>query len=166
MCSFNSFSRRKIVLNACSVGPGGFTVCDERALWILTKRNGLKTYSLVSLLNPSPYGMCLERKAGFLGIFGSDRVGMGLCSKHGSKSWSFEFVDKSHVRLSSGGQCVVRGKKGYKNSVSVQNCKQGEYIPLTYYPTAVHQAGFFLKSADGKCFDGEVSPSSPPSLTD
>lgn len=144
------------------LGPNGFTVCDERALWILTKRTGTKTYSLVSLLNPSPYGMCLQRKPGVLGIGGSGKVGMGDCSKKGSKQWSFEFVDKTHVKLSSQGQCLVRGKAhgNLKNSMSLQPCpRQGgggghAFIPLTYYPTAVHQSGFFLKTADGKCFDG------------
>ena len=123
------------------LGPNGFTVCDERALWVLTKRTGTKTYSLVSLLNPSPYGMCLERKSGFLGLLGGGGVGMGPCSRGGSKSWSFEFVDKQHVRISSGGQCLVRGRKKHKSSASLQPCKQGEFVPLTYYPTAMHQAG-------------------------
>jgi hypothetical protein len=136
------------------VGPNGFTVCDERSLWILTKRAGKKTYSLVSLLNPSPYGMCLERKSQFFGLFGGDKVGMGLCSKSGSKTWEFNFVDNTHIKLSTKGQCLVRGKKKYKNSVSVQNCKKGEFLPLVYHPTSVHEAGFYLKAADGMCFDG------------
>ena len=79
------------------LGPNGYTVCDERSLWILTRRAGKKTYSLVSLLNPSPYGMCLERKSSFFGLFASDNVGMGLCSHGGYKSWDFSFVDKTHV---------------------------------------------------------------------
>jgi hypothetical protein len=137
------------------LGPNGFTVCDERSLWILTKRAGTKTYSLVSLLNPSTHGMCLERKSGFLGLFGGDKIGMGPCSKKGSKVWEFSFVDNKHVKLSSQGQCLVRGKKTYKNSVSVQNCKKGEFLPLLYHPTSVHENGFYLKSADEKCFDGE-----------
>jgi hypothetical protein len=29
------------------LGPNGFTVCDEAALWVLLKRKGRKTYSLV-----------------------------------------------------------------------------------------------------------------------
>jgi hypothetical protein len=96
------------------LGPNGFTICDERALWILTKRSGLKTYSLVSLLNPSPYGMCLEKKSGFLGVLGSSKVEMGPCNKKGSKSWEFDFIDKAHVRLSINGMCLVRGKKTYR----------------------------------------------------
>jgi len=137
------------------LGPNGFTVCDERSLWVLTRRAGKKTYSLVSLLNPSPYGMCLERKYGFLGLLGTDRVGMGLCSQKGSKSWDFAFVDKTHVKLSTNNQCLVRGKKKYLNSVSVQHCNKGEFLPLVYHPTSVHEAGFYLKAADGACFDGE-----------
>jgi len=136
------------------LGPNGFTVCDERSLWILTRRAGKKTYSLVSLLNPSPYGMCLERKFNFFGLFGSDRVGMGPCSQSGSKNWLFNFVDNTHVKLSTKDQCLVRGKKSYKNSMSVQKCKKGEFLPLVYHPTSVHEAGFYLKAADGMCFDG------------
>ena len=100
--------------------------------------------------------MCLEKKNGwFFGLFGSsDKVGMGLCSQSGSKNWDFEFIDQKHVKLSSKGQCVVRGKKTYKNSVSSQTCKKGEFTPLLYHPTAVHENGFHLKSADGGCFDG------------
>lgn len=140
------------------LGPNGFTVCDERALWILTRRVGKKTYSLVSLLNPSSSQHCLERKSGFLGIFPSDRLGLGACSSGGAKAWEFEFLDKQHVKLSTKGQCLVRGKGkgGYKNSVSVQSCKKKEFAPLVYHPTAVHENGFYLKSADGTCFDGST----------
>ena len=45
------------------------------------------------------------------------------------------------------GQCLVRGKGGYRNSVTVQNCKKGEFLPLVYHPTEVHENGFYLKSA-------------------
>jgi hypothetical protein len=136
------------------LGPKGFTVCDENALWILTKRTGKKTYSLVSLLNPSQQGLCLERQTSFFGLFNTDRVAIGSCNKGGAKSWDFEFVDQTHVKLSTKGQCLVRGKKTFKNSMSVQSCKKGEFIPLVYHPTAVHENGFFLKAADGACFDG------------
>lgn len=136
------------------LGPSGFTVCDERALWILTRVSGKKTYALVSLLNPAATQHCLERKSGFLGLFPSEKVGMGSCKNGGSRSWEFEFVDQTHVKLSSKGQCLVRGKRGYKNSASVQSCKKKEFLPLVYHPTAVHENGFYLKSADGSCFDG------------
>lgn len=144
--------------DAMCLGPAGFTVCDERALWILTRRPGRKTYSLVSLLNPSATGMCLERKskALTLGVLSSDRVSMGACNSGGSKAWDFEFVDNKHVKLSTNKQCLVRGRKTYKNSVSVQNCKRGEFLPLVYHPTAVHENGFYLKGADGTCFDGSA----------
>lgn len=36
----------------------------------------------------------------------------------------------------------------------IQSCQQGEFIPLVYHPTAVHENGFYLKGADGSCFDG------------
>eukprot|EP01041_Mallomonas_annulata_P006871 gene6871-13931_t len=136
------------------LGPNGFTICNENALWILTKRAGKKTYSMVSLMNPNSNEMCLERKSTFFGMFGTDRVGMGQCNKRGAKSWNFEFIDAKHVKLSNQGQCLVRGKRKYRNSVTVQSCKKGASIPLLYHPTAVHEVGFYLKSADGGCFDG------------
>lgn len=140
--------------NMC-LGPKGFTSCDESTLWVLTKRAGKKTYSLVSLLNTNTDGgLCLERKASFFGLFASDRVAIGSCNSARAKSWDFEFVDQTHVKLSTKGQCLVRGKKQYKSTVSVQSCKKGEFTPLVYHPTAVHEHGFFLKAADGTCFDG------------
>lgn len=140
--------------NTC-LGPNGFTVCDERALWILTRRANRKTtYSLVSFLNPSKQGNCLERKSGFLGLTKTDNVGLGFCSTDGSKSWEFEFIDKTNVKLSINQMCLVRGKKKFKNSVSLQSCKKGEFLPMVYHPAEVHTAGFFLKAADGTCFDG------------
>lgn len=139
------------------LGPEGFTVCDERALWVLTRRPGKKTYSVVSLLKPSKQGACLERKSW------SNKLGLGQCNKDGSKTWSFDFVDQSHVKLSSKGQCVVRGKvnyrnskKAYRNSMSMQNCKKNEFVTLKYHPTAVHESGFYLKAADGACFNGQT----------
>ena len=32
---------------------------------------------------------------------------------------------------------------------------KGEFLPLVYHPTAVHENGFYIKAADGTCFDGE-----------
>lgn len=139
------------------LGPNGFTTCDERALWIVTKRPGKKTYSFVSFLSPNVYATCLERKlSGPFGLplFASDKVGMGSCNKAGAKGWEFEFVDKDHIKLSIQGQCLVRGKKNYKSTPSLQNCKKGEYIPLVYHPTTFHEMGFYLKGADEMCFDG------------
>jgi len=82
-------------------------------------------------------------------------LGLDSCQSNDAKSWEFDFVDKTHVKLSLKGECVVRGKKTYKNSVSLQNCaKDGQFLPLVYHPTPIHEAGFYLKSADGKCFDG------------
>jgi hypothetical protein len=31
------------------LGPHGFTVCDENALWIITPRKGVKTFSMVHM---------------------------------------------------------------------------------------------------------------------
>jgi hypothetical protein len=133
----------------------GFSTCDEKALWMLTRRAGRKTYSLVSLLNYHPKSAyCLERKTSFLGLFGSNKLGYGVCNKDGAQSWEFEFVGQSNVRLSSRGQCIVRGKRTYKNSISTQSCKKGEFAPLKYVNSHVHDKGYLLKAADGTCFDG------------
>ena len=137
------------------LGPHGFTACDENALWVLTKRTGKKTYSLVSLLNSKTAdGMCLQTKSTMFGLLNSDKVAVGPCSSGRAKSWEFEFIDQTHVKLSSFGQCLVRGKKTYKNSMSVQACSKNEFLPLIYHPTAVHENGFYIKAADGMCFDG------------
>lgn len=136
------------------LGPNGFTICNENALWILTKRQGKKTYSMVSLMNPNAKEMCLQRKSSFFGLVGSDGIGVGPCNTGAAKALVFEFIDSKHVKLSTQGQCLVRGKKKYRNTVSLQSCKKGAAIPLLYHPTAVHEAGFYLKSADGGCFDG------------
>lgn len=103
------------------LGQNGFTICDESALWVLNRRTGKSSYSLVTLLNPNAGGgICLERKTTFFGLFNSDSVGVGSCNKKGARSWNFEFKDQTHVMLSTQGQCLVRGKKFYKNSASVQ----------------------------------------------
>ncbi len=135
------------------LGPRGFGMCDESTLWILTKRKGKSTYSLVSLLNPQGQGTCLQRKVSLFGLIRNDKVGIGSCGKRNAKSWSFEFVDQLHVKLSTQGQCLIRGKH-YKNSISVQSCKKGEFVPLVYHPTAVHEHGFLIKTPDNYCFDG------------
>jgi hypothetical protein len=86
------------------LGPKDFTVCDENALWILTKRTGKKTYSLVSLLNPQTTGgLCLETKPMLFGLMRTDRVSIGPCSSGRAKSWEFEFIDQTHVKLSTKG---------------------------------------------------------------
>jgi hypothetical protein len=136
------------------LSPDGFTICDEGALWILTKRAGKKTFSLVSLLHPQTQSNCLQRKSSLFGLLKSDKVEVGPCGKSNSKLWTFEFVDQTHVKLSNEGQCLVRGKRKFKNSISVQSCNKGEFVPLVYHPTAVHENGFLLKAADGTCFDG------------
>jgi hypothetical protein len=135
------------------LGPHGFTVCDENALWILTRRAGKKTYSLVSLLQPGK-DVCLTQGTKLFGLFNSDRVVLAPCNKNSAKNWQWDFIDQSHVKLSNSAQCLVRGKKTFKNSASLQNCKKDEFVALLYHPTAVHENGFYLKAADGACFDG------------
>ena len=121
------------------LGPTGFTVCDERALWILTRRTDKKnTYSLVSFMNPSTTGLCLEQKKGVLGIFTTDNVGLGPCSSNTAKSWDFNFIDKTRVKISTNDMCLVRNKKKFKNMYSLQQCNKGDFLPLVYHPAEVH----------------------------
>jgi hypothetical protein len=136
------------------LGPNGFTICDERALWILTRRVDKKeTYSLVSFINPKDPkqdGICLEQKSNLFGLVKSDNVGMGSCSREGAKNWEFEFIDKTRVKISTkSGMCIVRGKKQQRNSVSLAPCGKtdpsAEYLPLTYHPAEVHTAGLFVQ---------------------
>ena len=65
---------------------------------MLTRRPG-KTYSVVSLLKPNKHGVCLEHKSSWFGA--NDKLALGSCNRAGSKSWNFEFIDQSHVKLSS-----------------------------------------------------------------
>ena len=150
------------------LGSVGFGDCNEKALWMLTKRKGLKTYSLVSLMQPTEkIGGCLQRKkevAWWLGplsfIFRTgDSVGVGSCSTSMSKAWQFEFIDNTHVKLSTkqGNRCLVRGghkdvdkRFRFKSQVGMQSCSKGSYLPLVYHPTTIHDVGFYLKSIDGK----------------
>jgi hypothetical protein len=137
--------------NTC-LGPEGFTICDEHALWIWTRRNGKTSNSLVSFLNP--HKACLQRQPTFFGLLNGDKLITGSCSKSSAKGWEFEFLDKQTVQLTNKGACLVRGKKGHKSSISLGNCKKSPILRLVYSPTSVHENGFYLKAADGKCFDG------------
>jgi hypothetical protein len=136
------------------LGPNGFTVCDENALWLLTRRTGKKTYSLVSFLHPQTTA-CLTKQTSFFGLLGSDKLTLGSCNSNAAKGWKWDFVDQSHIKLSNNGLCLVRGKKNMKNSISLQNCNKEEHVTLLYHPTAVHENGFYIKAADGTCFDGQ-----------
>ena len=59
-CKGNTpFLLQDITDNTC-LGPYGFTVCDERALWVLNRLvDREKTFSLATFLPPQPGGICL-----------------------------------------------------------------------------------------------------------
>lgn len=138
------------------LGPNGFVMCDENALWLLTTRPGRKTYSLLSLLAPSQ-NICLQRKTTFFGLIHTDQLVSGSCNTKSAKSWSWDWVDADdHVKLSNLGRCIVRGKhNSISSSVSVQDCERKDFTKLKYHVTAVHENGFLLATANGECFDGE-----------
>ena len=140
--------------NTC-LGPYGFTICDERALWVLNRRvDREKTFSLATFLPPNTGGICLERKTALFGLIGLSSVGLGKCTKRSSKNWEFEFVNKTMVRLSTKGMCFSRGDDGNANAISLNECSSTVPLLLKYNPTSVHENGFYLKAADGSCFDG------------
>jgi hypothetical protein len=138
------------------LSPHGFVTCDENALWLLTTRSGRNTYSLVSFLNPSS-NICLQRKTKLFGLLNTDQLIVGSCNTASAKSWQWEWSD-DNVKLTNLGKCLVRGKNGIKNSMSVEDCggnNKKNFLALKYRLTAVHESGFLLVTADGQCFDGE-----------
>ena len=140
-------------------GPNGFTLCDENALWLLTTRTNKKdTFSLVSFLRPTTK-LCLQRATTWFGLKKTNKLQLESCKTEDSKLWSWEFIDKQHVKLTHKGNCVLRGKEGSgynRNSISLGNCHGNSFLPLVYHPTAVHENGFLLSTADMRCFDGKT----------
>ena len=133
------------------LGTKGFTFCNENALWLLIERPETKKYSLVPFLTPSQDGLCLEAVSK---MFRSPGVVMGSCRSGGSKHWVYEFLNKNDIQLISQGLSIARGQP-FHNSVSVVPTDSDAFLPLYYYPTNIHEAGFYLKaSSDGYCFDG------------
>lgn len=118
---------------------------------MLTRRLARKTYSLVSVFAPNSKGLCLEIKTGW---FGKHSVGMGACRRQGSQEWLFDFVGAENVKLYTNSFQLTRGVP-YRNSISIRDITTDIHLPLLqYHSTAIHDAGFFLKSSDGLCFDG------------
>mmetsp|Transcript_16352 Transcript_16352/g.23981 ORF Transcript_16352/g.23981 Transcript_16352/m.23981 type:complete len:248 (+) Transcript_16352:145-888(+) len=108
-------------------------------------------------------------------------VGMERCNRKESKHWLLEGPNsEGYYRLSDDNedsakkQCVTRYKAGGKrnekgakarlrNSISTQPCEKDTkssvtaetgYVQLEIVETAVHDAGFYLRTVDGLCFDG------------
>jgi hypothetical protein len=145
------------------LGPKGFTMCDENALWLLTTRANRDTYSLVSFLSPSS-NICLQRKSSFFGFFHSDQVILGSCNTKSAKSWKWEWINQKErvLRLSNLGKCISQGGLGKNRNIhsdfsmkSCENANDGTVIDFEYHLTAVHEDGFLITTASGDCFDGE-----------
>jgi hypothetical protein len=132
------------------LGVNGFSICDESAVWIITPRTGTKNYSFVSLFSPSRRGLCLEVRKRWLDHLPS--VGLGSCASKSSKNWNFQFTGTDSLKLLNGPLHLTRGLP-YRNSISMAST--GDPIMLRYQPTTIHDAGFFIKSGDGLCFDGD-----------
>ena len=135
------------------LGMNGFTFCNENSLWLLLPRPETSKFSLVPFINPSEDGLCLEVVSKW---FRSKKLKMGSCTHSGSKKWNYEFVNASDIKMSSQGMSISRGKP-YQSSLSLVSSDSDDYVPLYYYPTNIHEAGFYLKaSSDGYCFDGNA----------
>lgn len=159
------------------LGQQGFGACDMSALWVYTSRGDGEGNSLVSLLEPDPAFGCLSRlRPNPHSII---PVGVQGCGKKESKHWFLEGPNENgYFRLTddaNGGKCVTRYKGGGKkevlgpkgrvrNSASLQPCERSTedpvehesgYVQLDVVETAVHDAGFYVQTVDGKCFDGE-----------
>ena len=134
------------------LGTKGFTFCNENALWLLIERSQTQKYSLVPFLNPSEDGLCLEAVSK---MFRRSNLGMGSCRNSGSKQWVYEFLNKNDIRMNALGLSLARGQP-YQSSMSLVPHESENFLPLYYYPTNIHEAGFYLKaSSDGHCFDGD-----------
>eukprot|EP00638_Chattonella_subsalsa_P010040 CAMPEP_0117750712 /NCGR_PEP_ID=MMETSP0947-20121206/10538_1 /TAXON_ID=44440 /ORGANISM="Chattonella subsalsa, Strain CCMP2191" /LENGTH=329 /DNA_ID=CAMNT_0005568945 /DNA_START=62 /DNA_END=1051 /DNA_ORIENTATION=- len=136
-------------LDGTCLGPNGFTACDTTSLWIFAGRK--EGHSLVSLLEPDESQMCLTKMGGSK----ESDLRNSKCSSKGAKLWHIEPDKHGYYKVMEDGQknCVQRTMKPHKNSVHVVQCKSG-YTPFQIVETAIHDAGFFLESADGQCFDG------------
>eukprot|EP00603_Paraphysomonas_imperforata_P001049 CAMPEP_0114439062 /NCGR_PEP_ID=MMETSP0103-20121206/14989_1 /TAXON_ID=37642 ORGANISM="Paraphysomonas imperforata, Strain PA2" /NCGR_SAMPLE_ID=MMETSP0103 /ASSEMBLY_ACC=CAM_ASM_000201 /LENGTH=310 /DNA_ID=CAMNT_0001609781 /DNA_START=161 /DNA_END=1093 /DNA_ORIENTATION=+ len=137
--------------NKQCLGKHGFTFCNENALWLLVERPETKKYSLVPFLNPSDGGICLKAASK---MFRSPTLSMGSCKSTGSKKWTYEFLNKNDIKLTASGLSIARAGP-YKSTMSLVPSHSDQFLPLYYYPTNIHEAGFYLKSSsDGFCFDG------------
>lgn len=161
------------------LGPHGFTACDISALWLYASRGEGEGHSLVSLLEPDPGLGCLSRLKPT--AYSNSPVGVHGCGKKEAKLWILEGPNQNgYYRLSDIAsaskrqQCVTRYKGGGKreilgpkgrlrNSVSLQPCEKHPlgsiaeetgYVQLDVVETAIHDAGFYIQTADGLCFDG------------
>lgn len=133
------------------LGSRGFTFCNENALWLLIDRPETSKYSLVPFLGPNPGGFCLQVMSK---LFRRAELTMGPCRHQGSKEWSYEFLDKQNIKLMSRGLSIARDGP-FQSSISLVPSSSELHVPLFYYPTNIHEAGFYLKaSSDGHCFDG------------
>lgn len=133
------------------IGAQGFSICDESAVWILTPRTGSKNYSLVSLFGASSKGLCLDlKKKWFDDLI---LVELGSCASKNAKNWNFQLMSSEGMVLTNGGRQLTRGLP-FHNSIAATSTAAAVTV-LHYQPTTIHDAGFFIKSSDGLCFDGD-----------
>eukprot|EP00814_Leptocylindrus_danicus_P008249 CAMPEP_0116031650 /NCGR_PEP_ID=MMETSP0321-20121206/17685_1 /TAXON_ID=163516 /ORGANISM="Leptocylindrus danicus var. danicus, Strain B650" /LENGTH=242 /DNA_ID=CAMNT_0003506905 /DNA_START=1 /DNA_END=727 /DNA_ORIENTATION=- len=147
------------------LGTHGFTECNTESLWLYASRGRNKGHSLVLVLYPD-FNLFIEIGPGVTG---------GPCSKRESMHWVIEGPNgNGHYRVkqtntNAKDMCVARykaatkkqSKELLKNSATMIPCKptsnkseESGYVELEVVETAVHDVGFYLKSADDYCFDG------------
>src|SRR3546814_5107379 len=67
------------------LGPSGFQLCEIDSMWLLARRKD--GYSLVSMLEPNPKQMCLERRRSWLPWKREFDVRQGRRSSKGARDW-------------------------------------------------------------------------------
>lgn len=138
----------------------------------------LSSTSISSSLNSfNSYGICLISNS--KSYFYNSKVSLGSCKHKSSKYWDFKFIDKDMLIIYNQNSFLQRGNP-YRYSVSLSTIESISKLPplkgssstssssspptisvnernsaLRYQPTSIHEAGFFIKSSDGLCFDGD-----------
>jgi len=158
----------------------GFTSCDTSTLWVMAGRK--EGASFINLLHPDSNKFCLEREKG--GKVGGNVVGGSCRNKGAKEwllqgpnsAGYYKVTEKTEqlclTRYKGGGTKGAKGGKGrIRTSSTLQKCveknakknnskknskknSESGYLQLDIIETAVHDTGFFLESADNKCFDG------------
>jgi hypothetical protein len=120
-----SFSHR----DGHCVGPNGFQLCEIDSMWLLARRKD--GYSLVSMLEPNPKQMCLERRRSWLPWKREFDVRPSSCTGKGAKNWDMIELTKgysiqdhmAYLTQHNHKYCLARGRKKYLHTATMINCK-------------------------------------------
>ena len=136
----------------------GFSLCDETAVWILIQRSESHLYSLINLFSSNEKGICLGLQRRY---FQKEIIELGSCKIKSSQNWDFQFINSNMMVILNGNFQLQRGEPFHSSIslssspiISTSTSSIDINKALKYLPTNVHEAGFFIKSSDGLCFDG------------